>query len=351
VILLKDSRKYLGFDDRWLMAVGIPVMSIAMPYMLEFAPDHDELPKYVQIFHSFWHVSVFWLAYRFAEIQLHKRYPSYQDGIKRNIIQFVIVLISAPVLKTILNYVIHYLASGFMECPSDILPTNIGNLLRIYFPCFLILSMYEGAFYFNKYREQLVRNERLEKMHVESQLVQLRNQVNPHFLFNSLNVLMNLIPVQPDAAMGFLDKLSRFYRYTVNLKEEKLIPVVKELEMAKLYAELLEVRFRDALEFNFPEGTIGSSKILPMSLQLLMENAIKHNIVSRSEPLKIDVTITGDRSYIVICNNLQPKIEAVSSTGVGLSNIRKRLSFYTRAKLEIHKSENEFCVRLPLIKD
>ena len=350
LVLLVDCKKYLGFDDRLLMLIGIPVMSVAMPFMLEFNPDHDILPKHLQIIHSLFHVSVFWIAYRNAEIYLHKIYPSFQDSIKRNLLQIVIVLISAPLLKVALNYSIDFVLNGFLPCPPEILPSNIANILRIYFPCLLILSLYEGFFYFNKYKEQFIRNERLEKMHVQSQLAQLRNQVNPHFLFNSLNVLMNLIPVQPDAAMGFLDKLSRFYRHTVNLKDEKLSPIIQELEMAKLYAELLEVRFRDALNFNFPDMQHSTAKVIPMSLQLLIENAIKHNIVSRSEPLCIDIEITEDHSMLIVCNKLQPKLEAVTSTGIGLSNIRERLAFYTDKELEIDQNEEQFCVRLPLIK-
>ena len=346
--ILKPCVDTLGFDDRWLMRIGMPVLSMMMPIMLnlDYSGPHEYWLHYVP--ESFIFVIGFWVFYRIVILKLHKFYPEFKDATKRVAVEVVFIILSAPILKAILS-VVAELVLKLCHMNDDVMPSHLQALVNIYLPSALIVALYEAFYYFFKYKESIVENERLEKVHVQTQLHNLRNQINPHFLFNSLNTLMNLIPVNQDQAMDYLSKLSKFYRYSVGAREEMKVPLSKELESAELFAQLLEVRFKDALAINIPDAVVKEYFILPMSLQLLIENAVKHNIVSKSLPLKIDITINHETHYITVRNSLQKKLEAVASTGMGLKNIQERFSYFTEKEIICEQSDGEFIISLPLL--
>ncbi|AUC14769.1 histidine kinase [Tenacibaculum sp. SZ-18] len=177
----------------------------------------------------------------------------------------------------------------------------------------------------------------------------LKSQIDPHFLFNSLNVLTSLIGENPMQAEKFTTKLSKVYRYVLEQRNKELIPISEELKFAKTYMELLQMRFEDALEFEVPSSVSNSElKIVPLSLQLLLENAVKHNVVSSSKPLKI--SIFEDRGYLKIQNNVNPK-EAIGkkSTKVGLQNIADRYGLISEEEVHIENNNKIFTVSLPLL--
>lgn len=151
----------------------------------------------------------------------------------------------------------------------------------------------------------------------------LKTQVNPHFLFNNLNTLCSIIPENPEQAVDFVQQLSKVYRHILEVKDEKSIPLKEEMAVLEAYAFLLKTRFGDNLEINMEvDPTKMEDMIVPLSLQLLMENAIKHNIVSQDKPLKIIVKVIDGN--LVVTNNLQKKNQIIESTGIGLTNIRNR---------------------------
>ena len=160
---------------------------------------------------------------------------------------------------------------------------------------------------------------------------------------------MNLIPTDPDNAMDYLSKLSKFYRYSVGVQEEVKVSLSEELESARLFAQLLEVRFKDALVINIINNSQKIVHILPMSLQLLIENAVKHNIVSKSQPLTVEVFLDYDGDYITVKNNLQKKLESVKSTGMGLKNIKERYAYFTDKEIICHEHDQHFSLSLPLL--
>ena len=160
---------------------------------------------------------------------------------------------------------------------------------------------------------------------------------------------MNLIPTDPETAMDFLSKLSKFYRYTVSTKEDKLIPLSKEIEFTRLYIDLLKVRFRNALNVEIEMDVESGQLIPPLSLQLLLENAVKHNVVSIDKPLSVTISYDHQCKEIVITNNFQKKIESVSSTGIGLENIKRRFEFFTKRPVKVFENLEIFQVSLPTI--
>jgi len=176
----------------------------------------------------------------------------------------------------------------------------------------------------------------------------LKNQLDPHFLFNSLNVLTSLIGENPQQAERFTTKLSKVYRYVLEQRNKDLVPIEEELKFAKTYMELLGMRFEEAVQFNIPE-TISNNelKIVPLSLQLLLENAVKHNVVSTSKPLTIHIYEEG--SYLIIANNVNPKEAIGKSTKVGLQNIADRYGLITDKGVKIENNNKIFKVSLPLL--
>lgn len=176
----------------------------------------------------------------------------------------------------------------------------------------------------------------------------LKSQIDPHFLFNSLNVLTSLISENPSQAEKFTTKLSKVYRYVLEQRNKDLIPLSEELLFAKTYMELLGMRFEDAVQFNIPDAVSNSElKIVPLSLQLLLENAVKHNVVSSSKPLIISIYEEND--YLVIENNVNPKEAVGKSTKVGLQNIADRYGLISQKRVHIENNNKTFKVRIPLL--
>jgi PAS domain S-box-containing protein len=196
-------------------------------------------------------------------------------------------------------------------------------------------------------RTQLIR---LQKENLQSQFEVLRQQVNPHFLFNSLNVLTSLIKLEPDLAEKFTEHLSKVYRYVLENKDNELVDLKTELDFLDAYLFLLNIRFMDKILVNI---NIESDKtdflILPLALQLLIENAIKHNSMSKKAPLRINLFIDRN-NFLNVENNVQERESYLASTGVGLKNIEHRYKLLEMEAPEFIKTQTSFIARIPLKK-
>ena len=176
----------------------------------------------------------------------------------------------------------------------------------------------------------------------------LKNQIDPHFLFNSLNVLSSLIEENPDNAQRFTTSLSKIYRYVLEQKDKELVSVEEELTFAKTYMNLLKMRFENSLFYELPAKISNpEAKVVPLSLQLLLENTVKHNVVSEQRPLHIRIFIEGD--YLVIQNDYQKKEVLQDRQGVGLQNIINRYGIITNRKVLIAQNEDTFTVKIPIL--
>lgn len=189
----------------------------------------------------------------------------------------------------------------------------------------------------------------LQQENIKSQFEVLKNQVNPHFLFNSLNVLSSLIYIDKDAAAKFVRQLSKVYRYVLEYKDKETVSLHNELDFLESYIFLLKTRFAKNLVINTSiHPKYNQKRIVPMALQLLMENAIKHNVISKKKPLKIDISV-NENDYLVITNNLQKKSSVEMSSNIGIKSINKRYEYITDDKVIINKTEGDFTVKLPLV--
>lgn len=346
--MLQPNIKYLTFDDRKLFYLGVPVLSLLIPIIF-FQVGIFELFKYgiVEYLEHLIYTVIFWLFNRRLTIEMRKRYGAFDQIKKRLLIQGLITLPSIFLISLILKPTIELLYQ-ISDQPTVCDPDLGRALTAIYFLTLFVFLLYETIYYIAQYKQALEEKNQLQLAHVQGQLDNLRNQINPHFLFNSLNTLMNLIPTDSERAMNYLDKLSKFYRYVVSNRTQTLIELRSEIEMASVYTDLLKERFQDAIQIDLPKQ-IPNARILPLSVQLLIENAVKHNIVSPKRPLHIRVEMDEAGEYLWIHNNIQKKIQQVSSTGMGLSNIKERFSFFTQAEVEVIEAEQQFSVGLPFV--
>ncbi|WP_040559257.1 2TM domain-containing protein [Kordia algicida OT-1] len=213
----------------------------------------------------------------------------------------------------------------------------------------IVFSVFFHAIYFYKeLQKKKVTEQKIIAGTASAQFDALKNQLDPHFLFNSLNVLSSLIDENPRQAQKFTSGLSKVYRYVLEQKNKELVTVDEELKFAKTYMSLLKMRFEDSIIFEAPETAKNpESKVVPLSLQLLLENAVKHNMVTPSKPLHIK--IYEDQNNLIIENNLQEKQIVKKSSGVGLNNIRQRYDLLTQREVYIYKTASDFQVAIPML--
>ncbi|MBU2997348.1 2TM domain-containing protein [Cellulophaga baltica] len=220
---------------------------------------------------------------------------------------------------------------------------GISLIITIFF------SVLSHAIYFYKISQNIkVKEQKIIAGTASAKFDALKNQLDPHFLFNSLNVLTSLIEEDPYQAQKFTTSLSKVYRYVLEQKNKDLVLVDEELSFAKTYVRLLKMRFEDSIVFEIPEkSSIPDAKIIPLSLQLLLENAVKHNIVTTAKPLRIKVF--EENGLLMVTNNLQEKQVVKKSSGVGLKNIQERYAILSDKTVSIEKKEKEFVVALPIL--
>lgn len=221
--------------------------------------------------------------------------------------------------------------------------------LRIWFILLVFTLLVLILFYFLKFRiKQLKRKEKYERDRVKFELDTLRNQINPHFLFNSFNTLMGLIEIDSERAVKYVEHLSDFYRELLNQRDTDVISLEREIELLKNYIYILDQRFENKLFVNIEIDIVYMNKsIAALSLQLLVENAIKHNEISRDYPLIIDINIENE--FIVVSNMKRKHLHEVVSTKIGLNNIKNRYELLSKKQIEIIESDDKFTVKLPLI--
>ncbi len=216
------------------------------------------------------------------------------------------------------------------------------------FICIVISIIFYVFWYFKYRQENKVKEQKIIAGTASAKFDALKNQLDPHFLFNSLNVLTSLIEEDSNKAQKFTTSLSKVYRYVLEQKNKDLVTVDEELQFAKTYVRLLKMRFEDSIVFEIPEKSSNpEAKIVPLSLQLLLENAVKHNVVTAEKPLHIKVVENGN--MLQVSNNYQEKQFVKKSSGVGLTNIQQRYGILTDRKVNIQKTISDFSVQLPIL--
>jgi len=342
-----DKWKYIGFNDTWFVILGIPFLSVLLD-ILFFTEPTDSWA----IFHRMWlggipFTGMYWLTIRYGMIKLRKKYNRFEHTGRRLIVVVIAILFLSPIAGYILNYLFDIGAEIINFKRLDPRPDQM-KVLPVYVACFFMVAVYEAIYFYHQLKKSIEEREHAKQEQIRSELAGLRNQVNPHFLFNSMNTLMNIVTEDQQLAVNFLKKLSKVYRYVLENRAEQIIPLSKELEFIHSYVFLQKERFKGNLEVDIKIPALNlTQRIIPLSLQILFENAIKHNIISRKKPLRIEVFLAHGK--LVVRNNLQRKEQVMDSTKVGLENIKTRYQFFTEETVDIKEEEQYFSVAIPLL--
>src|SRR5215831_1810285 len=342
----------IGFDDRLVTVILVPVVSLLIPVVF-FGWRFDRSPRLsLNVYLTTLLITcVIWMGNRYILIWARKRYPDFADVKKRIMMQAVIMLIFTLLANNVLGYLLEDVC-GLTHPPGQhtYLDVIINSNFAAIFCSLTVIAIYESIYFMNELRHSVEEKEMLKRESLKAQLNALKTQVNPHFLFNNLNTLSSVIPENPKQAVDFVQQLSKVYRHILDVKDEHSIPLNEELEVLKAYSFLLKTRFGDNLDIQIciPAEKL-QKRIVPLSLQILMENAIKHNIVSSERPLKIEVY--AENGSLVISNNLQKKNQVIESTGIGLDNLRNRYRLLGERKVDVQEGDGHFTVSIPLIEN
>lgn len=222
-----------------------------------------------------------------------------------------------------------------------------GYGMRFLF-CFLLISLEMRVLYLlDEARAREVENEHLRTAYLHSELTLLKGQLNPHFFFNALSSLSAVVREDPRKAQQYIHHLSRMFRYSLQSSQANLVPLKEELEAVRSFAELLKMRYEDGFRLDLPlEKNADYVQVPPMSLQLLVENAIKHNRAAAGEPLHVAIQLE-DR-FVEVRNNLQPTRFPEPGAGIGLSNLNERYRILLNREIEIVRTSTDFIVKIPL---
>ncbi len=313
--------------------------------------DYKNAPDFIEIVigfsFSFMYSFAFGVANYWVVYELEKRY-SWQEEPKKRAIYGVIGAVLISMITIVLLRVFTVLVIEQRDWNYFI--TNESYFVYLYsliITLVIVMAFYTAHFYKALTKQTITAHKTVAETET-AKYESLKSQLDPHFLFNSLNVLTSLIEENPEKAEQFTAKLSKTYRYVLEQKEKTLVPLKEELDFAKGYMELLKMRFENALEFEIPQEVSNANyKIVPLSLQLLLENAVKHNSLSEERPLLIN--IEEKQGMLVVTNNYQEKKSIKKGTGIGLSNIVTRYGLLTDRQVTIEQIADTFSVSLPLL--
>ena len=321
VTLVSGVTRYLLWDDLGLKG--------------EFPPE--------TVGFSFIFLVLSWEFFKGMERYLNRVLPHSRGLALRISVQLVI----GAVYMLLVNRLLFMVAGKYMEGSLTVMfsMTTYATFATL---SFLINSIFFGKYFFNEWRKSLLRAERLEREKTQVQFDNLKNQLNPHFLFNSLSSLHSLIMDQPTLASEYVTNLSKVYRYVLIHESKVTVPLVEELEFIRHFIFLLETRFGKGIDISIAVSEEAKPLgIVPVTLQILLENCVKHNAMDPEEPLLIQVMTEGNT--LSVRNSLHPKVQVMESNGKGLEDLKKLYSFLSEDPVLIECTDREFSVVIPLI--
>jgi sensor histidine kinase YesM len=333
--------------DTWIALGILPVYYTFLNYMLFGKVYFQRLDIFVGatlITTIIWTPAFF--LHALPAVYLRKRFPHVRQTWMRMCLALSIHILMSSAVITFLFYFydwIHFLDYTFNSNRLfwAIALGTIGNLVAN--------IVHESVYTFEKWSQTITETEKLKKANLQSQLDSLKQQVNPHFLFNSLNTLSSLIDEDADKAELFIEELSSVYRYLLQTNENALTSLQDELTFIESYFHLLKTRYGNGIDLKvrIADG-YKVAQLPPLTLQMLVENAVKHNIIMADQPLQIRIETTNG-GKLVVSNNLQLKNQRVASNGVGLANIATKYQLLGHGGIEIQNTDTSFCVTLPLM--
>lgn len=277
---------------------------------------------------------------------LNKRMPWILRPVSRTFVQFFLILAWSVSAYLIVQMLMMYLVQGRM--PAESWKYASESIVYTFLIALFISLVFTTIGFFKSWRQSVLNEAAMKEEMMSYKYDSLRSQINPHFLFNSFNVLSDLVYEDQDQAVAFIRQLGDLFRYVLDSRDKELVSLKEELAFMQSYAFLLKTRFGDKLKLEVQADMDVDAYIVPMTLQLLVENAVKHNEVSEKFPLQISIRQAGQ--LVEVENNLKPKPTGNDSKQTGLKNIAQQYAFFTDKKVEVMKEEFSFLVRVPLIR-
>jgi len=287
-----------------------------------------------------------WYAHVNYDDWVEKKYPCLDESRQRIQLKLLVMILIMPPSVLLIYFLYDYFhIFGYRWNKVHVLKgLLVGLSVNLIFE-----TLYEADFMFSKYKESKAEKETIEQLSVAQEFDTLKSQVNPHFLFNCFNTLSSLITVDKQKAEAFLNELSKVYRYLLRNNEEGVSTVENEIKFIQSYYKLLKTRHGDAVQMNIQIDKRYDSYLLPsLTLQLLAENVVKHNVLSKNKPLVIDIFTTAGNK-LVVNNNLQKRSVKAPSNNVGLQNIKAKYDLLKQPGFQVMEDEKNFTVVLPVI--
>jgi two-component system, LytTR family, sensor kinase len=333
------------FNDRWIMIIGVLITGITFPLIFGLRPTDQKF--YPWILTSVLMTFFFWSISRQFGVLLWKKFP----WDKKPLVHILIVLAYILLFTTIIIIVVYFI-NLIAEGQSE----NYWELHRrfhlgILFVFILSVTVHEAIYLFFLWKRELTRSADLERKNIQSKFEALKNHVNPHFLFNSLGTLSSLINTDQEKATQYVNEFSKIYRYFLEVNSNDFVTVGEEIDFINSYIFLQQIRYGEGFSFtNWIDATFSRTYILPLTLQLLIENAFKHNTTTVASPLHIDVFIDEKKQNLVVQNNLQPrKVDNTPKTG--LINLEQRYLNFVGKAISYRKDDHYFIVEIPIISN
>lgn len=335
------------FDDRLLMAFGIPGFGISIPWLTGL---YGTLTPVQPVWWAGQALFValaagIWGGNRWLLFKQREHFDWFSQPLRKLVLLVTAnVLYTAPLTVGLL--LAWYAVSGLPVNGSTLQVVTLTNVICVLF----VTHAYETMFLIRERESDLLRVARLERAGAEAQLAALKAQVDPHFLFNSLNTLGHLITHDAARARAFCDTLAEVYRYVLASRERDTVPLVEELHFVRQVHSLLALRFGPAMQLSLDPALDADAvrwRIPPLGLQSLLENAVKHNQVGRDAPLAVRVDLAGD--HVRVSNARRPRASALPTSGLGLANLDERCRFVTGRALRQATTTGDFVVEVPLV--
>lgn len=284
-----------------------------------------------------------------VELKIVKTLDGFMPWTKNSFLRFLLEFFAVIIVAVIGAAIVTYSANIPFPYEQDVFEIFVKNSMIFIVVNGIVIGILEAIISFRRNEKFKLETERLQKENAQFQFEMLKRQLNPHFLFNSLNVLSALISSDTEKAQNFIDEFSSVYRYTLDVIDKKVIELKEEIEFVKSYLFLQSIRFENAVNF---EIKIDAEKleyfVPPLALQTLLENAFKHNKADLEHPLRI--SILNENDYLVVINNLQPKSTFGASSKIGLRNLEKRYKFLTGDIPSFSVTKDEYIAKIPIIK-
>ncbi len=281
----------------------------------------------------------------FILVKVENKYSWLENPGKKFLLHFISLTAFSFIVSALLFYVFAYtLFDGEQWL------TLSQTMQQAKLPAFIAIAIsafFTGVDFLKNWKQEAVRAERLEKEKISTQYESLKNQVNPHFLFNSLNALSELVYENQELAVKYIRQLSQVYRYVLDSRNMEIASLREELEFLESYIFLQKIRFGKNLNVEIKIKKTDDGYILPLALQILLENAIKHNIVSEANPLTIE--LRREDNYLIIQNQLNKKKGTEPGTGIGLENIKMRYNYLTENPMSVEERDGKFIVKIPIL--